>query len=328
VAKIPVVTDPTLVALDAAIVERLVTEWKPRPYYGASAVGYECERRGWLSFRWAAVDVPDALGSRRIEDGHRGEDVVAALLRAVPGVTLRTHGPDGRQLGFSDLGGHYRGHYDGLITGLLQAPVTEHVWECKIVGDKVYASLSKSKIDLGEKAALKAWNPVYYAQAQVYMHYAGLSRHYLVAASAGARDLQSVRTEYDPVEGARLTAKAHRIVFATRPPERISDNPAWYQCGYCPHRTQCHEGGFPLQNCRTCTHSTPTPDGRWLCERRKLIIGEKTQREGCSLYLYHPDLVPGKPVDSGDDWIEYEMPDGSVWRNEATPQPIAQGAQL
>lgn len=326
-AKIPEVVDPTLSALDAAIVERLAKEWRPRPYLGASALGYACERRSWLSFRWVSVDIPDALGSRRIEDGHRGEVVVAQLLNAVPGVTLVTHDEQGRQKGFVDLGGHLRGHWDGEITGLIQAPKTPHVWECKIVGEKQYAALAKAKIDHGEKKALVRWNEVYYAQAQLYMHYAGLPRHYLVAGGAGARQLQSVRTDYDEIDTARLRAKAERIIFSPRAPQRVSENPSWYQCQGCSHHGLCHEQQFPLANCRTCMFSRPVREGGWNCDKHAVSITEDIQRTGCPSYLYHPDLVPGKMVGHGKGWVDYEMPDGTVWRNEAPPQPQAQGAQ-
>ena len=75
------------------------------------------------------------------------------------------------------------------------------------------------------------------------------------------------------------------------------------------------------------------PEGGWRCERRDIELPEATQREGCSLHLYHPDLIPGDQVDAGEDWVEYQMrPDGAVWRNDATASPLrstttAQGAQ-
>jgi hypothetical protein len=53
---------------------------------------------------------------RIFEAGHRGEDVVAAWLRSA-GFDLRTHRSDGRQFGFSMLGGRFRGHIDGCLVG-------------------------------------------------------------------------------------------------------------------------------------------------------------------------------------------------------------------
>ncbi len=75
--KIPNLQDPTLLALDAALEE--AQRSSPRLYLGASSIGENCERRLWLSFRWAKQGFIEAAGLRRIEDGHRGEKVLARI---------------------------------------------------------------------------------------------------------------------------------------------------------------------------------------------------------------------------------------------------------
>lgn len=287
--------DPTLQAVDKALEEQERKE-RHRPYLGASGVGHECERKSWLSFRWASPREVSAKGLKAIQDGHREEDVMALRLRMVPGVELWTVQPDNskRQIGFSDLGGHFRGNLDGVIVGLLQAPVTPHVWENKACNEDKFKKIAKLKDEVGEKQTLQHWDPIYYAQAQLYMHYLDLDRHYLTAVTPGGRDFTSIRTEYDPAFAMVLVAKAERIIFSPRPPAGISENPAWHVCKWCDHYSICHSKGTPERNCRTCAHSTPLPEGGWKCERpgHERDLDEPLQRIGCDAYHLHPDLDP------------------------------------
>jgi hypothetical protein len=323
-AKLNEISDPTLDAINREL-ERIESEKKPRGYLGASGIGHECERKAWLDFRMASVRNIDARGLRRIEDGHRGEALMAERLRLVPGVKLVTHEEDdGRQIGFVDIGGHFRGHLDGLITGLLQAPRAKHVWENKVVDQKKVDELAKLKASLGEKNALAKWETVYYAQAQLYMHYFGVTRHYLTVCSPGVRDVISCRTEYDADVALRLVAKARRVIVATQPAPPISSDPSWYQCRWCDHWSICHDRKIAssvkaLSGCRTCLHSTPVENGQWRCERFNKILALDDQLAGCPAHLFVPALVPGEQVDAGEDWVEYRLEDETVWRDGVQP---------
>lgn len=315
-AKIPTVQDPTLVALDKALEDAQYNS--PRQYLGASAIGEACERKLWLNFHWAKGSFIEASGLRRIEDGHRGERILADWLRLVPGVNLSTETESGAQHSFEDLGGHFRGNCDGLITGLLQSPKKLHVWECKIVNEQKFKKLNSLKLTAGEENALFQWDPIYYAQAQVYMHYFKAERHYLTAGSPGVRDITSVRTEYNEDDARKYIEKAKRIIFAKRPPAKISDNPAWYECKFCSFHSMCHEEEFPQQiSCRTCMHSTPLENGVWKCEKHEQLLTLDMQRSGCVDHLFHPDLVPGEQVDYGEGWVEYKLKDGTTWKNKS-----------
>src|SRR5262249_1294698 len=145
-------------------------------YLGASQIGHACDRFLWYSIR---PDIPSRPRSAYLikcaESGHRGEALMAEWLRSVPGIELWTKDDStGEQHGFSDFGGRFQGHIDGVILGLLQAPGTPHIWECKVT-DKL-EEFRKAKRTVGEKQALQAWNPVYYAQAVIYMDYFDLTR--------------------------------------------------------------------------------------------------------------------------------------------------------
>lgn len=275
---LPELIDPTLVAVDQAIEE--AQDSTPRPYLGASAIGDPCSRKLWYSLRWAAPKRFGASTLRRFEDGHRGEALMAARLRAVPGVILSTEADDGRQWGFEEHEGHFRGHCDGFIKGLLQAPKTPHVWEHKSCNEAKQKKLAKLKTEKGEKEALAHWDPIYHAQAQVYMHAFGMTRHYLTCSTPGERETVSVRTNYEPAFAQPLIEKAKDIIVSDRPPTRLSEDPTNYLCKWCDYHSVCHDLTPESINCRTCWHSFPDRAGAWSCNKYGPLTIE-AQREAC-----------------------------------------------
>ena len=238
--------DPTLAAADRAL-EGAETGKARRRYLGMSSIGDACERKLWISYHAYYTPAPfDAATLKRFADGHASEDVLANRLRLVPGLTLMTVDPGtGWQWALSDYDGRFKGHMDGVMLGLIQAPTAWHVWEAKSTGEKKFGELSKFKAKLGEKQALKAWNPVYWTQAQCYMGYAGIDRHYLTACTPGARDWMSVRTEFDPIAFLQAKDKAARILNAKGPLARVSNDPSWFQCRMCEFAEPCHADAPP-----------------------------------------------------------------------------------
>lgn len=292
-AAIPEHKDPTLAALDAVI--ESANDSRPRPYLGASQIGQPCSRALWFSFRWTTQRHIPAAGLRRIQDGFRGEAVLIDWLRKVPDIELWTVDPENEenQIGIVDCGGHFRGHLDGVIQGLKQAPKTPHVWESKICNESKFNKLRKLITEKGEKNALKEWDETYYAQAQVYMRGTELTRHYLTVATPGCRDIVSCRTAYNKTDADALIKKAETIIAAERPPLKISETPAWYQCKFCDHTALCHGQAMPAVNCRTCAHSTAllTGDAAWQCEHHHKPLDIAAQHAACPNHVWHPDLL-------------------------------------
>lgn len=287
--------DPTLAAVDAAI-EGEVQHM--RVYLGGSEIGRECDRRLWYRFRWAAREKFDAKTLYRFADGHASEDIMAARLGKVVSVTEQ-------QAEFSDFGGHLKMHIDGVVSGLLQAPKTPHIWEHKCVNETSFNKLQKLKT-LNEKTALQQWNAVYYAQAVLNMHYSGLTRHYLTCATPGTRDVISVRTEANDSFGRLLRAKAERIIFNDSAPPRISETETHYLCRMCPAAAVCFARERAPRSCRTCAHVTTMPDGKWLCELKQQHLSRDAQLAGCENHRHNPDMVGSKPVALDDGAVTYE----------------------
>ena len=312
------IEDPTLAAADEAL--EAGQDRKRRGYMGMSGVGHECSRKVWYDFRWISEIEFDAATLKRFADGHLSEDIQAERLRAVEGIELLTHDADGKQFAIVDDTGHLRGHTDGKILGLLQAPKTWHVWEHKC--SSKMNELIKFKTDLGEKNALKKWSIIYYTQAQLYMHYTGFSRHYLTCAEPGTRKSISVRTNYDCEFALRAISRAQSIVKADAPPARIANSSTFYLCRFCDHQKVCWGSALPPRHCRTCVMASPEDAGQWSCGLGiQEPLGIDTQREGCPCHLYLPPLVGGVQVDAcgngaAFEWIEYRRPDGTIWRDE------------
>lgn len=236
---IPVLADPTLEAADRAL-EAISRRRPRRSYLGMSAIGNPCSRKLWYGLRATGAPQFDAATLKRFADGEASEVTMADRLRLVPGITLLTIDPEsGRQYGFSDIDGQFKGHMDGAVLGLIQAPKTWHVWEHKCVNEKKFSELTRLKAQ-AERSALKQWDEIYYAQAVLYMSYSGMERHYLTVATPGTRSAMSVRSDGDPAYAEVLKDKARRILGASVPPTRVSNSPSWFQCRYCEHAETCH----------------------------------------------------------------------------------------
>jgi hypothetical protein len=221
--------------------------------------------------------------------------------------------PDtGRQWHVQAHAGHLGGSLDGVGLGIPEAPTTWHVIELKTHNARSFAELRTHGV---QKA-----KPEHWAQMQVYMHLTGLTRALYLAACKDTDALYAERVRIDHAEAERLIERAGRIIFATRPPARISDDSDWFQCRLCPHRDTCHGDGLPERTCRSCLYVTPTPDGTWHCDRFGRQLPADEQRAGCAAHLFVPDLVQGEQFDADPDgaWVAYRKPDGSVWRDGGT----------
>jgi len=307
--------DPTLEAVDQAIVR--ANPSRERVYYGLSGAGRECARQNWYSFRWVAVEHHDAATHRRFLDGHAGEALMAERLKSVPNVDLRTEGPDGQQFAVKALGGHIRGHLDGAVVGLLQAPKTWHVWEHKQVNEKKFTKLNKLKAK-DEKAALENWDQTYFVQAQTYMGLTGMERHYLTVTTPGGRDITSCRTDFQKDKHDKFMEEAADVVLSEVPPPRISEKPEFYLCKWCNFSEHCHGDKTAAVSCRTCMHVDPRDDGTWHCNFHDKKLTNKEQRSGCRDHLFIPELIPWaefKSHDSDNNTTTYEIPSGKEITN-------------
>ena len=300
---------PTLDAIDRAIVGNEHSE--PSPFVRCSSLG-KCERLQWYQFRWCGE--PEAFEARilRIFDtGNVEEDRMVNWLQRA-GIDVAPVDPKtGDQFIVSFANGHCKGHTDGEATGIIEAPVTPHLIECKTHNAKSFAQLVKHGVAISK--------PDHMAQMQIYMHGRGLTRAFYLAKNKDTDDLYAERVKYDPAHAMALEAKAERIATSPRPLARISDDPAFFECRFCHLNQLCHIGAAVARNCRTCLHSSPVMDpkypGDWLCARHNRFLALDDQRAGCPNHLFIPDLIGGEQTDADEhaETVTYRMADGSTF---------------
>jgi CRISPR/Cas system-associated exonuclease Cas4 (RecB family) len=278
----------------------------PRGYLGASEIGESCSRRLWYSFRWAGGEAFDGRMLRLFETGNREETRLLEELRAI-GVKV-----EGEQFAVEACGGHLRGHLDAAVLGLVEAPKTWHVFEAKTHNTKSF----KQVVSKGVRDA----KPRHFAQLTVYMGLAGMTRAAYFAVCKDTDEILVERVVFDPHAFAALIGKAQAIIDAAEPPTRISEDPDWFECRFCPFRAVCHEAEeVPPPNCRTCAHSTPAAEGAWHCARHGDDIPQDFQRRGCDEHRYIPALAPFLEIESYD-----EPSNVLVWRNKLNGVEVRQ----
>lgn len=249
-----------------------------RYYLGASGIGDDCMDKLWYQFRHAADTHIDHVSQKRFEDGFHSEDVYIKRLEDA-GYNILTE-KDGRQFGFSDLGGWFRGHRDGKMFGVYIPDLGEAKFQflsSDVVktGDKTYddaiwehkssakwTDLNKAIAKYGEENALENWNRIYYCQAQLYMGYDDTKWHILTCASEGSRNESIVLTEFKPEVFKQVREKARIIITSDKPPQKLTENEFDYRCQYmCNAKDTCRKGKIPSPNCRNCAHITFIAEG-------------------------------------------------------------------
>jgi hypothetical protein len=310
-APLPTLISPTIAAIWAKYEADQETGY--RSHLGASQIGHPCSRALWYTFRWATKSSHKGRILRLFQTGHMAE---ARMVKELRSVGVEVHMVDeatGRQFTVVDETGHFGGSMDGVALGIHEAPKTWHVLEFKTHGEKSFGELLKKGV---------ASKPMHVAQMLIYMHLTGMTRAFYMAVNKNTDDIYAERIHANPEAAIRLIAKAQAIINAPRPPERISDDPAWFECRFCDHRDVCHGDAVPEAHCRSCMFSTPIDDGKWNCAHGNALddnplplLDYKAQCAGCPAHLYIPDLIHGAQTDAGDGWVEYKMADGSNYRD-------------
>ena len=270
----------------------------PRGYLGGSSIGEECNRKLWYGFRWASKPTFSGRMYRLFQTGHLAEPRFIKDLRDV-GVEVFERDPKtGLQFAFSDVYGHFRGNTDGLAKRVPGGGARPHLLECKTHSAKSFADLKKKGVEAAQ--------PKHWTQMNTYMGWGKYERALYVAVNKDTDELHIERTKFDPTAFLQTQAKAERIIFATVPPARLSDDPAFYKCKLCDHNLVCHGERVPQKSCRTCVHITPTKDGdgSWHCNRYDIHPTHDQQLTGCAAHLPLPPLLQyATPEDAGEDWI-------------------------
>ena len=264
-----------------------VAQETERRYFGASECGHECDRYLWLNFRKAFSHKWEGRMLRLFDTGHRAESRFVDELSSI-GFDVRAFDKDGNQFAAESHNGHKKGHLDGVAKG------DGRDWF--LVEFKTHSAKSFRKL---EKDGLDAF-PKHFAQMQYYMGQKELSNGLYMAENKDNSEVMCIWVAFCASSYKAIMERSERIIMADRSPECLDD----WSCKFCNARGVCKGEEIPRLGCRTCVHSTPGDNGKWVCE----IGGEipaYVEREGCPEHLYHPHMMPWEAVDSGDGWILY-----------------------
>ena len=260
---------------------------EPRTYLGMSGIGEPCLRKQWYKFHWAHIEKHDAKTERIFEAGHLFEAKIISQLKLAGMEVFRVdeNGNEIELFGYKDeeqeefigFAKHVKGHCDGRIRGVIEAPKTVHVLELKTMMQKYFLPLRKKGV--------KEDQPVYYGQTQRYMKATGLDRTLFIALNKNTSELYFERIEYDAGYADDLVRKEQMIIIAHEPPVKAYPK-GFFKCGdFCEFDGICHEGKKIEKNCRTCEYADIENDGLWTCQKRNdKVIPVGLQRKGCSKY--------------------------------------------
>lgn len=228
---------------------RKVSAEPRRGYLGMSRIGHPCERALWLDLNQAERAPFEGRVARIFANGHLREDTIIADLEAA-GYPI-----DGKQTEFSDFGGKFSGHRDGVIHNITKQP---HLLEIKTANDANFKAFVKNGVKQ---------KPEYWAQMQCYMGYGGQERGLFVVENKNNQELYTERVKFDSTAFEELKAKAKRVIEATTPPEKPEDESGCYWCQFknfgCLNPPEAQAAQPPAkEGCHGCIHYWPKESGR------------------------------------------------------------------
>ena len=264
-------------------------DWR-RDHLGASTIGTECERALWYNFRWCSKPNFDGRVLRLFDTGNNQETRLLNDLRNI-GCTVYDREPEtGKQISYSEFGGHLGGSLDAIAQGFEESKVW-HVVECKTVNTRGFKGLQTKGVAVAKYD--------HYCQVQLYMLWAKLDRAYYLCVCKETDEIYGERIHFDKVFADTLVDKANRVIFANEPLDRCEG----FHCKFCNHKSICFGGGWAEVNCRTCAFSDVVIDGKWFCPKYAKEIPGITQRNGCPSHCYIPALVPLEQIDAdAENW--------------------------
>lgn len=264
-------------------IETDIDEWcqkqykeEPRTHLGASIIGHNCERFIWFGFRWMFKESITGRQQRLFQRGHLEEARIIEYLNGI-GFTVYAETVEGKQYHIVFGEGHGGGSLDGVVelptrydAGFPQPPL---LLEMKTANHKQFAPIKDSGM-------IKA-KPKHFAQASIYGRQRNIQYCLYICASKNDDDLDIEIIELDwGLADAEIT-KGERIINLQYPPPRISNNPSYFECKWCPANAVCHLGASIPVNCRSCRHAEAMPNKAWQCNLHHASIPLEFMPIGC-----------------------------------------------
>lgn len=254
-----------------------------RSHLGASLIGRECKRYLWYVFRWCLHEKHSGRQQRLFNRGHREEERFVEWLRGI-GCKVWTHDEslpkceDGKfpQYRISDVMGHFGGSLDGVAILPERYGIDEPVLlEFKTNGTG--AGFNKLTQD-----GMPFAKPEHFAQTSTYGFKYKFNYCLYLNINKNDDSLYVEMVKLNHNLGEQMITKASQIILSKTAPDRLSDNPTFSKCAYCPMKGICHAGEPVEKNCRSCMFSEPVENAEWFCTKNASIIPKDFIKRGCS----------------------------------------------
>ena len=260
-----------------------------RKHLGASIIGSECKRYLWYTFRWCFSQQFDGRMQRLFNRGHREEARFIGWLRGSGFTVYDKETPDvfnekgeviteGKQFRVSDVMGHFGGSCDGVT----YFPITYAIDMAVLLEFKTHGTGKNFQKLKDEGVQLSKFQ--HYAQMSVYGYKMNLSHALYMSINKNDDDIHVEVVELDHTLGKQMILRAEQIITSEIPPARISDNPTFFKCKFCPAYKLCHQGNTPERNCRSCVNAVPVDNAQWFCRLHNGVIPDNFIPTGCDFY--------------------------------------------
>lgn len=249
-----------------------------RSHLGASIIGHACMRNIWNAFRWIKREPFDARMLRLFNRGNLEEQRWIGWLRGA-GFEVWEVDPN-TQKQFRIWGAKL--HYGGSSDAIARLPYPELLGmgcllEFKTHNKDQFAKLVRESVMLS--------HPKHFSQMCAYGKEFGLRYGLYCASSKNDDDHHIEFLELDYSQADDMRKKAEDIIFATVPPPKISLQPTYYECKYCPFRGPCHMGELPDKSCRSCQYAFPVDNAEWYCSQYAQNIPKEFIPVGCERWV-------------------------------------------
>lgn len=248
-----------------------------RHHLGASIIGHECSRRLWYIYRWVKLEKHDGRQLRLFNRGHLEEERFVEWLRGI-GCTVSEFQEDGEtQHKLSAVNGHFGSALDGMLTlperyGNLPMFLSEF----KTNNDSTFKKLKRQGVLVSK--------PAHIAQMSIYGKAYNFDYAVYMAINKNDDDLHIEVVELNIPLAEDMIRKAEDIIYSKTAPQKLSQDPTFYQCKWCHVKDICHGEEQVEINCRSCSLSSPTENAEWTCEKFGIIPKDFLKR-GCDQHV-------------------------------------------
>jgi hypothetical protein len=293
------------------------TERHQRFYLGISGIGNPNQRLLWMRYRWLMPDEWEPRVLRLLDLGNVVEDHLIEKLRKIPGAIIYDVQKDGKQFKTEALGGHVKGHIDGVARNLpgLKENIP-YLLEFKTANDNRFKNLEK----LGSYCA---WSEEYDAQIHLYMGLFKMDHCIAIVYNKNNSALYTEVIDFDYLKFEMLMEKAEHVLKTNTPPDNNIPETDYRIRSFMSAKERAAYLGRSLPekvHCRSCRFASVDINkggGYWHCSQHDKGISEDRQTKGCPRHNYIPELIPATMIEEDDNFVMYEK-DGFKFINVAS----------